>query len=71
MTAAYEFYLGGVETALRQTDYLVGDDLTIADISFVCDFAQFLRERPLRGSTGRCGPCLGQSQRAGRLSTRL
>ena len=44
MKAAYEFYLGGVENALRQADYLVGDDLTIADISFVCDFAQFLRE---------------------------
>ena len=44
MSAAYEFYLGGVENALRQTEYLAGDDLTIADISFVCDFAQFLRE---------------------------
>lgn len=44
MSAAYQFYLGGVENALRQTEYLAGDDLTIADISFVCDFAQFLRE---------------------------
>ena len=44
MSAAYEFYLGGVENALRETKYLAGDDLTIADISFVCDFAQFLRE---------------------------
>ena len=44
MASSYAFYLGGIENALRQTDYLVGDALSIADISFVCDFAQFLRE---------------------------
>ncbi|MDH3642963.1 MAG: glutathione S-transferase family protein [Gammaproteobacteria bacterium] len=44
MTAAYEFYLAGLESALAQSAYLAGDALTIADISFVCDFAQFLRE---------------------------
>ena len=44
MAAAYEFYLAGVENALRRTDYLAGETLSIADISFVCDFAQFLRE---------------------------
>lgn len=44
MAAAYEFYLAGVESALGRTAYLAGDELSIADISFVCDFAQFLRE---------------------------
>ena len=44
MAAAYEFYLAGVESALGRAAYLVGDELSIADISFVCDFAQFLRE---------------------------
>lgn len=44
MAAAYEFYLAGIEQALSHSDYLVGDALSIADISFVCDFAQFLRE---------------------------
>lgn len=44
MAAAYEFYLNGVESALGDSDFLVGAQLTIADISFVCDFAQFLRE---------------------------
>jgi glutathione S-transferase len=44
MAAAYEFYLAGVEAALAEGDYLAGDTLSIADISFVCDFAQFLRE---------------------------
>jgi glutathione S-transferase len=33
-----------VEASLSKNDYLVGDNLTIADISFVCEFAQFLRE---------------------------
>ena len=44
MAAAYEFYLSGVENALQHGPYIAGDHLSIADISFVCDFAQFLRE---------------------------
>ena len=44
MKAAYEFYLDGIESALSKTKYISGDDLTLADISFVCDFSQFLRE---------------------------
>ena len=44
MAAAYEFYLAGIDQALAQNDFLVGDELSIADISFVCDFAQYLRE---------------------------
>lgn len=45
MAAAYEFYLAGVESALGRADYLAGDALSIADIAFVCDLAQFLGER--------------------------
>ncbi len=44
MAAAYEFYLAGIEQALTSGRFIVGDTLTIADVSFVCDFAQFLRE---------------------------
>ncbi len=44
MTAAYEFYLQGIENALQQTSHLVNNNLSIADIAFVCDLAQFLRE---------------------------
>ncbi len=44
MAAAYEFYLSGIEQALSKGKFLVGDSISIADISFVCDFAQFLRE---------------------------
>ena len=42
--SAYRFYLDGIETSLSTNDYLVGKNLTIADISFICEFAQFLRE---------------------------
>ena len=45
MTSAYLFYLDGIEKALANQSYIVGNELSIADISFVCDFAQFLRER--------------------------
>lgn len=44
MAAAYEFFLSGIENALGHNSYISGSALSIADISFVCDFAQFLRE---------------------------
>jgi len=45
MAAAYEFYLDGINQALTNSEYLAGDELSIADIAFVCDVAQFLLER--------------------------
>ena len=33
-----------MEKALSLSSFIAGDHLTIADISFVCEFAQFLRE---------------------------
>ncbi len=44
MAGAYEFYLSGIERALEQSSFISGAELSIADISYVCDFAQFLRE---------------------------
>jgi len=44
MAAAYHFYLSGVEQALSDSQFIAGDEMTIADVSFVCDFAQYLRE---------------------------
>jgi len=44
MAGAYEFYLSGIESALTHNPYIASDKLSIADISFVCDFAQFLLE---------------------------
>ncbi len=45
MAGAYEFYLAGIESALGRANYLAGNVLSIADIAFVCDLAQFLGER--------------------------
>ncbi len=45
MHAAYDFYLDGIEAALTSSDYIAGPDLSLADISFVCDLGQFLGER--------------------------
>lgn len=44
MAAAYEFYLAGIEATLESSQFICGQEMTIADISFVCDVAQFLRE---------------------------
>ena len=48
MKSAYSFYMGGIENALSTGKFISGSYLTIADISFVCDVAQFLRERDRR-----------------------
>ncbi len=44
MSDAYEFYLHGINSAIAHDDYLVDNELSIADISFACDFTQFQRE---------------------------
>ena len=44
MKSAYEFFLNGIEESLKYTDFIGFDHLTIVDISFFCDFSQFLRE---------------------------
>lgn len=45
MSSAYEFYLNGIEQALSQSEFIAGSALSIADIAYVCDTGQFLRER--------------------------
>ena len=49
MAGAFEFFLEGIEQVLSHHDYVAGDELTIADIAFACDFSQFMRERLMRG----------------------
>jgi len=44
MQSAYEFFLNGVEESLKSTSHIGFNFLTIVDISFFCDFSQFLRE---------------------------
>ena len=45
MSAAFEFYLNGIEQALSENNHVACEELTIADIAMTCDVAQFLRER--------------------------
>ena len=42
--AAYEFYLDGIESALKVNKCIAGDLISLADISFVCDVGYFLKE---------------------------
>ena len=44
MKSAYKFFLNGIEESLKHTKYIGFNHLTIVDISFFCDFSQFLRE---------------------------
>ena len=55
MSSAYEFYLSGINRSLATSDYIASDQLTIADIGFVCDVSQFLRERLLEDSLKQQG----------------
>ncbi len=45
MAKAFEFFSAGIEQTLQHNRFLVGDEMTLADIAFACDFSQFLRER--------------------------
>ena len=55
MQGAYEFLLSGADRALGQSAYLAGDALSIADIGFVCDLLQFLRERRAKSALEKEG----------------
>ncbi len=50
MSAAYAFYLDGIERALESSSHIAGEALSLADIAFACDFGQFLNERGARKS---------------------
>ncbi len=55
MAAAYEFYLDGINRALEGSPFIACERLTLADISFVCDLAQFLHERRQRETLAERG----------------
>tara|TARA_X000000950_G_C13873964_1_gene644066 strand:- start:576 stop:1352 length:777 start_codon:yes stop_codon:yes gene_type:complete len=55
MKSAYEFYLDGIELSLSNNKYIAGNKLSLADISFVCDFSQFLREGHYEESLAKQG----------------
>ncbi len=52
---AFDFYLEGIERALGNAPFLAGDAISLADIAFVCDLAQFLTERRARDLLGEAG----------------
>ena len=56
--AAFDFYLDGIERALGNTPFLAGDVISLADIAFVCDLAQFLKERRARDLLREAGLAL-------------
>ena len=62
MTSAYDFYLQGVENALQRSSHLADDNLSIADIAFVCDLAQFLREAHYKDELEQSGFVLISAQ---------
>jgi glutathione S-transferase len=45
MRRALSTYLGGIESTLRNGDFLVGDGVTLADICFVAELIQFSQTR--------------------------
>ena len=45
MAKAFEFFSSGIEQTLQHNRFLIGDEITLADIALACDFSQFLRER--------------------------
>ena len=44
-SAAFDTWMSGIEAGLTDRDYLVGDDVTLADICFVCELTLFSRDR--------------------------
>jgi glutathione S-transferase len=53
---AFAIYMSGIEQALTPARrYLVGDDVTLADICFVAEFTLFSNERPRARSLAEQG----------------
>ena len=67
MASAYAFYLAGIEAALSSGQaFIAGNELSIADISFTCDLAQFLREGHSAASIAQQGFALVTAEGAAR-----
>lgn len=55
MREAYAFYLDGIDNAVRLGGEGLAGPFSIADIAFVCDFAQFRREERMHDRLADCG----------------
>ena len=58
--AGFDAWMGGVESALADGTYLVGNALTIADVCFACEVTLFSRERAALWQLSQlgCEPCM-------------
>ncbi|MGR8949628.1 MAG: glutathione S-transferase family protein [Gammaproteobacteria bacterium] len=45
MAGAYESYMSAIDRVLSKSDYIVGDKLSMVDITFACELALFALER--------------------------
>jgi len=52
---AFSGWMSALEQAMSAGQYLVGEDITLADICVVCEFAMFTRERKFKGLLGEQG----------------
>lgn len=55
MREAYTFYLDGIDSAAGRGSEGLAGPFSIADIAFVCDFAQFRREERMLDRLSHCG----------------
>ncbi len=55
MREAYEFYMDGIDNAAGLGGEGLAGPFSIADIAFVCDFAQFRREERMHDRLADCG----------------
>ena len=55
MREAYDFYMDGIDNAARPGGEGLAGPFSIADIAFVCDFAQFRREERMHDRLADCG----------------
>jgi elongation factor 1-gamma len=53
--AAFESYMSAIERALTSCEYIAGNELTLADICFVCEYSLFSRERAWKRTIEKLG----------------
>lgn len=55
MAAAFETFMGGIDTALTHGTYVAGDALSLADIAYACELVLFALERHESERLARAG----------------
>jgi elongation factor 1-gamma len=52
---AFESYMSAIESVLSGSEFIVGSELTLADICFVCEYSLFSRERAWKRTVKELG----------------